>query len=257
MNKQGLIVGIVVIGGLVAWFLWPEGSQNDAPELPPTPIDPATVGEVTGTVRFEGEPPAPSFIDMSGKAECHAIHPEKLPDAKLLVKGGRVQNAVVYVKIGLESFHFKTPVESARMDQKGCLFEPRVAAVQVNQPVLFLNSDPTAHNVHSTARDGAVNGLFNVSLQTAGVKQTVKFSKSEIGIQMECNYHPWMLGYLCVFAHPFFQVTGEDGAFSLKGLPPGDYEVAAWHEVLGVRTQKVHLEPKGSRAVTLTFSAKN
>ena len=45
-----------------------------------------------------------------------------------------------------------------------------------------------------------------------------------------------MNAYANVVPHPFFAVTGADGSFEIKGLPPGTYTVEAWHETLGVQT---------------------
>jgi hypothetical protein len=62
-----------------------------------------------------------------------------------------------------------------------------------------------------------------------------------------------MKGYIAVFKHPYFVITGKDGSFALKNIPPGNYTVQAWHEKYGVLTQKVNLAPNQSQEVEFVF----
>ena len=67
--------------------------------------------------------------------------------------------------------------------------------------------------------------------------------------------HPWMKAYLGVFEHPYFALSGADGRFTLKDLPPGEYTIEAWHERFGTRSQKGALEPKETKEVEFAFAA--
>jgi uncharacterized protein (DUF2141 family) len=73
-------------------------------------------------------------------------------------------------------------------------------------------------------------------------------------VQLRCDIHPWMRGWLGVVPHPFFAVTGEDGTFAFTGLPPGEYEVAVWHEKYGEKTARAALSPKGDVVLDYVFS---
>jgi uncharacterized protein (DUF2141 family) len=73
-------------------------------------------------------------------------------------------------------------------------------------------------------------------------------------IPVRCNNHPWMNAFINVSETPFFAVTGEDGAFSLKGLPAGEYTLAAVHEKLGEQTMKVTVKPLGNADAKFTFA---
>lgn len=252
MNRFLLAALLAAAGATAFLFLArkPAPSVPPAPAKAPTAIDPATAGTIRGRVRFSGPVPAPKEIRMSGNPECSALHPATVPDDSLLVKDGALRNAVVYVKKGLEAQVFAPPASAVEVDQRGCLFLPRVACAQVNQPVAFLNSDPTKHNVHGVPKRSE---SFNRSLARKGTRAELRIPASEVGIPITCDLHAWMTGWLCVFDHPFFRTTGEDGAFEMKGLPPGEYVLEAWHERLGALERTVTVPPSGEAAVEFVF----
>jgi hypothetical protein len=123
-----------------------------------------------------------------------------------------------------------------------------VSGVQVNQPVLFTNEDPADHNIHGFSAQGS----FNFTLRGRGRDGRVTLRQPEIMVPVKCDIHPWMIGYVGVVPHPFFAVTGEDGAFEFKGLPPGEYTVEVWHEKYGTKTATATLGAGGT--VPLEFS---
>jgi len=136
------------------------------------------------------------------------------------------------------------------IDQKGCLYVPRVVGAQVYQPIEFLNSDPTLHNVHGQPKNSAA---WNVALSRKGVQRTIRVPTEEVMISVRCDLHPWMQGWIGVLDHPYFGVTAADGTVQLANVPPGDYVVAAWHERFGTRETRVTLPPSGSASVNITF----
>jgi plastocyanin len=227
------------------------GGESAKPAQQPTPLDMSTVGVVTGVVRFEGTVPGQSVAQLSGWAECAAQHPQGNPPAgDVLVNDGRVQNALVYIKDGLGARVFAVPTEPVSVDQKGCVFLPRVVGVQVDQPLKFLNSDALAHNVHGFAQTAKP---WNVSLGVKGMTRTIKADKPETVIEVKCDVHPWMRAYVGVFSHPYFAVSGTDGSFTFRNLPPGEYTLEAWHERFGKRSQKVSLGEKETKEVEVKF----
>jgi hypothetical protein len=127
-----------------------------------------------------------------------------------------------------------------------------VVGVQTGQSVVFLNNDNTLHNIHALPK---TNKPFNLGLPFQGIKQTRKFDSPEIMVPLKCDVHPWMLGYVGVLAHPYFAVTGEDGSFSLKGLPAGTYTLEVWHEKLGTQSQEIEIGPRQTKETGFTFAA--
>ena len=98
-----------------------------------------------------------------------------------------------------------------------------------------------------------MNDDFNLGM-TPGSVTTRAFTSPETMVVFKCDVHTWMSAYAGVMAHPYFAVTGSDGRFTLQGLPPGDYTVAAWHEKFGTRTERVTLAPKETKEIGFAFS---
>jgi plastocyanin len=208
-------------------------------DLPVAKIDPATAASVSGVVRFAGTPPKPESIDMSADSDCKGEnHAETV-----IVNDGRLENVLVYVKEGLSGQRFPAAQNKVTIAQKGCRFIPHVAAAMVGQPVEFLNGDDTLHNIHPIPKS---NTEWNQAQMPSG-EFARPFTAPELMIPVKCNQHPWMRMYLSVLDSPFFAVTGEGGTFTLSGLPPGTYTIAAVHEKFGEKDIQVSVAPKDNR----------
>jgi len=211
-------------------------------------------GEVTGTVKWEGKVPKLRPIKMDADPVCAGQHTDTQPVSETLVlgEGNTMGNIVVHIKSGLSDQEHKAPGTAAVFDQKGCIYMPHVLGVMVDQDIKILNSDGILHNVNVGAKE---NRGFNLGMPKGTTEATKSFSRPEFPIEVKCNVHPWMKAYIVVFEHPYFSVTAEDGKFSIKNLPPGTYEVEAWHERAGTRTAKVTISGDGdTQSVEFTFS---
>jgi len=217
---------------------------------PAAPIDPATTGTVTGTITFAGTAPAPEPIKMTSDPTCTQAGGPATTETLLVGSSGGLQNVFVYVKDGLGDRTFPTPAAPVLLDQKGCHYIPHVLGIQVGQPLEIVNSDSTLHNVHAVPK---TNGEFNTGQPLKGMKHVHTFSTKEVMVPFKCDVHGWMNAYVGVLDHPFYAVTGADGSFSLKGLPPGTYTVEAWHEKLGTQTQTVTVAATETKDVAMTF----
>jgi len=191
----------------------------------------AADGVITGKVMFKGTAPGEKSIDMAADANCKALHAAAPTTRHYVVNAdGTLANVFVYVKSGpgVDGKKFDPPKEKVTLDQKGCLYQPYLMGIQVNQDLEVLNSDATLHNVHATP---SINAEFNKGQPVQGMKFTHKFDKVETvpPVRFKCDVHPWMFAYVAVVPHPYFAVTREDGSYKISGVPAGDYVVEAFH----------------------------
>ena len=138
------------------------------------------------------------------------------------------------------------------MDQVGCQYVPHVMGIMVGQPFKVLNNDGILHNVHALPK---VTRQFNMAMPPSRKEASETFAKEEGVFTIKCDVHPWMRSFMGVFSHPFFAVTKADGKFSIANLPPGTYEIAAWHERLGTQTATVTVGASDTKTVGFKFAA--
>ena len=217
----------------------------------PAPTHAAEGDSVTGTVQFSGTPPARPPVNFGAEQQCALMHADKTPLMEDIVvnDNGTLRDVLVYVTGEVPGTH-TAPSEPLVFEQKGCVFLPHVGAMMVGQPVEIRNDDAVLHNVRAQSKLGQ---SFNVAQPVKGMKTTKQMKTQEIGIPLKCDVHFWMTGYLHVLAHPFFAVTGEDGSFTIPGLPAGTYTLEAWHGVLGTQTAEITVGAGSSQSLSLTF----
>lgn len=209
-------------------------------------LTPAEGATVTGVVKFQGTAPPPTHINMAQDPLCgstHATTEDVVTDGK-----GDLENVVVYVSDGLTATN-PAPTDPAVMEQKGCQYRPHVLVMRAGQTLKVVNADQTTHNIHPMPSN---NREWNVS-QPKGVDIERVFAREEISIPVKCNVHPWMHSYIAVVNNPFFAVTGDGGAFTMKDLPPGSYTLEAWHERFGTKFQKIAVAAGESKTVEFVF----
>jgi plastocyanin len=229
------------------------------PPPPPPPtgggkvVDPATAGTITGKVVFAGAPPPVDVIRVGIDPVCaQGIGANVQSQAVLIGQDGALANAFVYVKDGVDpTYSFDIPTTPVTLDQKGCRYTPRVFGVRAGQPIEIINSDATLHNVHAIPM---MNQEFNQGEPTQGARMQKIFTVPEVMVKFKCEVHAWMTAYAGVMATPYFAVTGADGSFQLKGLPPGTYTLEAWHEKFGTRTAKVTIAGAGTQTAAFSFT---
>lgn len=253
--RRGVGAAVVALGLLA-------GCRKSAPPVPrqsaPRPairslyaLDPATLGAVSGVVKFAGVVPPPARLDTGKDPECGATFSQELA-----VHDGRLANVYVYVKSGPAAAmaigeSWMAPVV---LNQKGCSFVPHVVAVMAGQRIEFRDDDSATCALQARP---ATPGNAEVDL-TVGPRdaagQVRMFRKPEVMVPVRCKQRPWMNAFLNISPTPFFAVTGADGSFELSGLPAGEYVLGLVQEKMGERTLRVTVRAQSTTAVDMTYS---
>lgn len=222
-----------------------QSSSTTAPSAgssqPKVAVDPASAGSISGTVHFNGAAPTPVKLDMSFDPACAMSTRGENFATPIAAKDGKLANVFVYVKSAPFLGDWALPKEHVVVDQIGCRYEPHVVGTMIGQTVEFRNSDNTDHNIHAAPKE---NPEWNESQRPKSAAILKQFNRPEIMVPVKCNQHPWMKMYVNVVASPLYAVTDANGNFEIKGLPPGDYIIAAVQEKLGERTMTVKIAPR-------------
>jgi len=213
---------------------------------------PVARGVVHAHVRMAGPVPSNEAIRMNADPMCvkAAGGSHATDEATRAAADGSLAN--VFVELVGNFPDTPAPAEPVSIEQRGCVYRPRVVGLRAGQPLQVRNSDDGLHNVHGVSTD---RDAFNVSQPVSGMLNT--FRPRDPGIlRLKCDVHTWMVAFVGVVNHPYFAVTGADGAVVLRDVPEGTYEVRAWHEQLGTIVSQVHVDSAREATVEMTYSGK-
>ena len=212
MQKESVVIGILAV-------LFSFSSSAFAYET----MEVKNGGSIEGTVEFAGaNVPKDQVVNVIPKYEYCG---KTLYAGRYLIKDRKIKNVVVYI----EEIKAGRPVpnEPVTLTNLKCAFVPHVIVGFKGNTFIERNDDPIPHNIH-TYWGGKT--MYNVNLDGGGKTITKPLNRTGL-IEVECDSHHWMHGYLYVFDHPYAAVTNDDGEFFFKDVPPGTYTVVAWHEM--------------------------
>jgi plastocyanin len=149
------------------------------------------------------------------------------------------ENIAVYID-AIAGKKFNSPVEHATVDQRNQIFTPHTVVILRGTTVDFLNSDHVAHNVYWPSVSSNKALRHSLTIVSPGQKKSFQFDNLGTA-QILCNLHIEMLGYVVVVPTPYFALTGNDGTFTIKDVPPGTYTLKTWSEDGKPTTQAVTL----------------
>jgi len=209
-------------------------------------------GTLSGTVTYDGTPPAAAKIEVTKDPEvCGKESKEKVNPVLLVGAGGGIANVVVTVK-ATKGKKLEVPAQNPLFDQKTCEFHPHVLVFPAGSTIDVQNSDGILHNIHTTS---TINPSQNQAQPKFKPKIQIKVEKPET-IAIKCDVHGWMSGYWVATETPYVAVTAADGSFKISDLPPGDYDVELWQEKLGKAMQKASIKAKEETKVAWKMAGK-
>jgi len=181
-----------------------------------------------------------------------AAHVAPVPVSGTVSGGGNLGpgGTVIWLKRADGHTPRPAPARGKVITQRNKTFLPHVLAVPVGTTVDFRNEDDIFHNVFSLSRPND----FDTGLYRQGASYTQTFRKTGM-VQILCNIHASMLGYVYVVDSPYYTQADANGAFKIKNVPPGEYDLETWHEAsLHSTKQRLTVGPDGVRGLLLKVS---
>jgi len=193
-------------------------------------------GTVSGRVYFEDEMPEIERIRPSRDNDVCGI---RIASEKFIVD--RDSGGLAQVVVRIEGISQGKPFAAAEaeLQQLECRYRPHVMVLRPGQQMTIVNDDPVLHNVHAYRGDDTV---FNMAQPFQGQRTPQQIPEPGI-VRVACDVHDWMAAWILVLDSPYFSITDEHGSFTITDLPPGEYEVTMWHELLGTHTKTVTVRP--------------
>jgi hypothetical protein len=203
-------------------------------------------GTITGTVKWSGPEPHPLTLPITKDPQICDPDSHKTRDLERLVIGpqGGVANTIVFLKNISSGKPFSFPEARRSVNQRRCRYEPHILLVPQQSALQMKSSDATLHTLH-------MDGAASYNLPFPFPDQTTSRDMNSAGlVNVRCNAgHVWMNAEIMVAPHPYFAVTDESGRFELTDVPPGDYQLVAWHEGWQVKRQEAAFDVLTERKV--------
>ena len=218
----------------------------------------AAGGSVGGKISYEGTPPEPEHFTITKNPDfCGA----EMDFFHVTVKNGVVQGVAVLIE-GMDGGKSKEPTEH-KMVGRGCAFLPFSGVVEKlgkgrkKAPGLaMVNEDPVSHNPHPfEVRGMARRTLWNVGLPEKGsvVTKKLRVKKGNV-VKIQCDQHDFMHAWVRVATNAYWTRAEKDGSFKINDVPPGTYQLVAWHPILGEQKKEITVNGGGTAEASFAFS---
>ncbi len=204
-------------------------------------------GTIEGVAEFAGATvPKDPMLKLSSETKYCGT---SLPAEKYLIKDRKIENVIVYL-VDIKSGK-AIPAAPITLTNIKCAFSPHVAVGFKGGKIIQKNDDPIFHNIHTY-----INGktAFNIGLPEKGSSVTKPLLRDGL-MEVTCDSHPWMHGFVQILDHPYGAVTNAKGEFMIKDIPAGTYTVEAWHEALG-KVKEANVKVDSGKATKIKIEYK-
>ncbi len=233
-------------------------------------------GAVKGTVTLHGpipDPKAYNLVTFPDPQYCGRIsngHGWRLLRDFLVNAKSQVKDVVVLLE-GVQAgkaFSLSVP----RVEARDCKFLPFTTVVRSGHGIEVVNMDPVMHDIqaYETSMLTGARVLFNSPLPYnqrhergnlhamhdhrpgKSLVRQFQLSKKRRTFVMQCGFHAYMESWAIAVDNPYYVLTDEQGRFSIENIPPGTYDLRAWHpSIKHVIKQRVTIE--SGRELTVDF----
>ena len=221
------------------------------PALAALAAGPAYAGDIVGKVKYAGTPPVPAKIQVT-KDQAVCGKAEHVDESLIVGSDKGLKNVVVNIADPKDGKKMPPAAKKPEIDQNGCKFIPHVQIVPAGQEVDIINDDGILHNIHTFPK---VNTPFNKAQPKFKKVMPGMFEKPDV-VQIKCDVHSWMQGWVIVAGHPYYALTDASGNFKISDVPAGSYTLEYWQEKLGKQTKSVTVPATGSVTADLEYAAK-
>jgi plastocyanin len=210
-------------------------------------------GTITGHIRLMGPLPGNPVIRMGMDPKCSKMNAGKRVIQEYVVAALDGSLGNVFLRLKGNFPDTPVPAQAVTIDQRGCVYIPRVVGARVGQTVQIKNSDELLHNVDALS---AKNQGFNIGQPVAGLVYTFKPKAEEVMLHIKCDIHNWMNVWVGIVTNPYFAVSNTKGTFQIDKVPAGTYTIEAWHERFGTVSKMITVKPGASTAVDFSYTNK-
>jgi hypothetical protein len=208
-------------------------------------------GAITGHIRLNGKLPGNPVIRMGMDPMCATLNAGKRTVQETVAASADGSLANVFVRLQGSFPPSPVPAQPVVIDQRACIYTPRVIGARVGQMLQVRNSDELLHNVHSLS---ARSNGFNASEPKSGMVQQFQLKEEEIMLRVTCDVHKWMTAFVGIVNHPYFATSGRTGTYAIDNVPAGTYTLQTWHEQYGALSQTVRVREGSTSTVDFAYS---
>lgn len=209
----------------------------------------AGTGTIEGHVRLAGPARANALIRMGLDPLCARLNPNR-PRQEITLRSADGGLANTFVALDGTFPATAAPNTPVVLNQRNCVYVPRLIGARVGQVLRIINSDTLLHNVHSISAKG---NDFNETQPHSDMVFSYTLKAEEM-VRLKCDVHSWMTAYVGVVTHPYFAVSNEMGTFTIKNVPAGKQSLHTWHERYGRLTQMADVKAGATTTVEFEYT---